>query len=43
MIADAIPSEEALTDMIKDLPIDVSDIQIQAGKLIFEGTKKPVY
>jgi len=43
LIADAIPSEEALTDMIKDLPIDLSDIRIQGGKLIFEGTKQPVY
>lgn len=43
LIANAIPSEKALTDMIKDLPIDVSDIRIQGGKLIFEGTKKPAY
>ncbi len=43
LIADAIPSEEALTEMIEDLPIDITDIRIQAGQLIFEGTKEAVY
>lgn len=43
LIADAIPSEEALTEMIKDLPINITDIRIQAGQLIFEGTKEAVY
>lgn len=43
LIADAIPSEEALTEMIEDLPIRLSDIRIEGGKLIFEGTKEAVY
>lgn len=39
LIADAIPSEEALTDMIKDLPIALTDIDISDGNLTFTGTK----
>lgn len=38
-IANAIPSSEALTDMLKDLPIDITDIQIQEGVLTFTGVK----
>ena len=38
-IANVIPSEEALTAMLEDLPIDITDIEIGNGKLIFEGIK----
>lgn len=39
LIADAIPSNEVLTDMIENLPIDITDIQIGNGQLIFTGKK----
>jgi len=40
-IADAIPSEEALTEMLNDLPFDITSLQTDAtnGNLIFTGTK----
>lgn len=40
IIADAIPTEEALTDMIKGLPIDLTDIDIEDGELTFIGDKE---
>ncbi len=39
-IANAIPSAEALTKMLEDLPIKIKDIRIEDGKLIFSGIKK---
>ena len=38
-IASVIPTEEALTDMIKDLPIDLKDIKVGNGQLTFTGAK----
>ena len=39
-IAAAIPSEEALTEMIRELPIKITDIDIRDGKLTFKGFKR---
>ncbi len=39
VIADAIPTDEALIDMIKVLSIDITGIQIGNGQLIFTGKK----
>lgn len=38
-IANAIPSDEALTNMLKDLPVDIETIVIGDGELCFEGVK----
>jgi len=38
-VANVIPSEEALTDMLQDLPIDMTDIQIEGSELTFSGVK----
>ena len=38
-LANAIPTSEALTDMLKGLPVDVTSIQIEKGKMTFFGTK----
>lgn len=40
-IANAIPTEDALTDMIEDLPIDLDEIEIGDGELTFIGDYKP--
>lgn len=40
LVADAIPSEEALTDMINNLPIDLTEIKITEGELTFKGKKE---
>jgi len=38
-MADAIPIEDALTDMLEGLPIDVTSIQVEQGHLTFVGEK----
>ena len=39
-IANVIPSEDVLTGMIKDLPIDLRSIDIGNGRLAFSGVKE---
>jgi len=39
-LANAIPTDKALTDMLKGLPISVSSVQMVEGEMTFSGTKK---